>query len=69
MADDTHANTEPQQAAAETSDTDVNVQDADLPKAKDERVAGQPGEIDILMDTTIPVSAQLGQVEMEVQEI
>ena len=47
----------------------VDVQEADLPKAADAQAGGHGGQIDILMDTTMPVSAQLGQVEMEVREV
>ncbi len=64
MADETDAN-----AAPGTADNAVDVQDAELPTAKDEMVAGQSGQLDILMDTTIPISAQLGQVEMEVRDV
>lgn len=64
MADETDAATD------QAADADnVDVRDAELPRAEDQQIAGQPGQIDILMDTTIPVSAQLGQVEMEVREV
>ena len=64
MADETNATTD------QAADADnVDVQDAELPRGKDEQIAAQPGQIDILMDTAIPVSAQLGQVEMEVREV
>ncbi len=62
MADDTGA-AEGQDAAS------VDVHDAVLPKVPAEQFAGQPAQIDILMDSTIRISAHLGQVEMEVRDM
>ena len=47
----------------------VQVQEAELPEADDRGAAGGAGQIDVLLDMGMPVSAQLGQVNLQVREL
>jgi flagellar motor switch protein FliN/FliY len=66
-------------AAAESADTrsastsaaasGVEVRLADLPQADPNTVAAPGGQVDILLDTMMPVSASLGQVTMPIRDL
>jgi flagellar motor switch protein FliN/FliY len=47
----------------------VDVQEAELPEVADTGARGPGGQVDILLDTTVPVSACLGQAEIEVRRL
>lgn len=47
----------------------VEVQQAELPEAIDQPVGGAVGQIDILLDTTIPVSVRLGEATFAVRQL
>ena len=57
---------EQSQAAADES---VEVQDAQVPEASDQPVTSQGGQIDILLDMTLPVAVRLGGMQMPVKEL
>ena len=50
------------------SDGGVEVSEAQLPEAQAGGSAGPPSQIDILLDSTVLVSASLGEVEMPVRD-
>jgi len=69
MADDTEASTS--QAVAEQeppADETVSASSAELPQVQDEP-AGPGGRIDVLLETTVPVTVRLGQVSMEIRRL
>lgn len=47
----------------------VQVQEAQLPEAQHQPVKGPPGQIDLLLDVTVKVTASLGDVEMQVRDV
>lgn len=67
MADEQDATTP--QAVADRADAAVEVQQAELPEAEESPAAAPGGQIDLLLDATMSVSACLGEVEMEVGEL
>lgn len=62
-------------AAAETSATapspqaQAEVYEAELPEAIETVAKARGGQIDVLLDTTMPVEVSLGSVELEVREL
>ena len=58
-----------QQQGDQTSDESVEVQEAQLPEADDQTVARGSGQIDILLDSLMPVQVQLGQTDLRVREL
>jgi flagellar motor switch protein FliN/FliY len=61
--------TEQTEQAPEASDDSVQVQEANLPESADKPTGGGNGQIDILLDSVIPVSVQLGQTSVQVQKL
>ena len=61
--------TEQTEQAPEANGDSVQVQEADLPESIDNPVGGGSGQIDILLESTIPVSVQLGQASVQVQKL
>ena len=67
--------TEPEAPAEESQDNtaeadqSVEVRDAELPQTAAGNVKGAPGQIDILLDSTVSVSAGLGQTELQVRDL
>ena len=66
--------TESQEAAEATeteavADKTVEVQDAQLPEGAAGPQGAGGGQIDILLDTTMPVEVRLGDVELEVRDL
>lgn len=60
----------PVEAEAETQEeTDVAVQEAELEEAAPAPATGPGGQIDILLDTSVEVTASLGTVRMPVREL
>ena len=57
------------QAPAAEGAPGVPVQEAQLQEAPESGPQYSAGPVDILMDTTVPVSACLGQVELEVRQL
>ena len=55
--------------AVEAQGPGVDVHEAELPEAADAGTKTGGGQIDILLDTTVPVMAQLGEAEMPVREL
>lgn len=53
----------------QVQDSAVAVQDAELPQASEGAVPGAPGQIDLLLDSTVSISAMLGQSDMQVREL
>jgi len=55
---------------AETGhDASVEVQEATLPEAADTGAKSGGGQIDVLLDTKVPVTVRLGQVELQVRDL
>ena len=70
MAESAATETKETQPAAEgEQDAGVEVQQAEVPEAEDSGATQPGGQVEILLDTTVPVSASLGQVDVEVREI
>jgi flagellar motor switch protein FliN/FliY len=61
--------TEEKQDAQPEADSQQEVSDAQLQDAGDGKTDAPPGQIDILLDTTMPITVNLGEVEMEVREL
>ncbi len=61
--------TEQTEQAPEANDDSVQVQEADLPESADKLTGGGNGQIDILLESTMPVSVQLGQASVQVQKL
>ena len=68
MAEATEEATEQQEAPPAPDDAGVAVSEAQLPEVQEGSSGGAPGQIDILLDSTVSVSAGLGEVEMPVRE-
>jgi len=68
MADATNVQeaTEQEESAPDSA---VEVQEAELAQAQEGAVPGAPGQIGLLLDSTVSVSAMLGQTEMQVREL
>lgn len=47
----------------------IEVNEAELPQAEENIVPTGTGKIDVLLDTTMSVSASLGEVELKVREL
>lgn len=58
-----------QQQTDEAVDDSVGVQEAQFPEASDPSIADGNGQIDILLDTTMPVQVQLAQTDLRVREL
>lgn len=58
---------EPQ--AADASPEQADVYDAELPEAIETISKARGGQIDVLLDTSMPVEVSLGSVELEVREL
>jgi flagellar motor switch protein FliN/FliY len=58
-----------EEAQAPEQSGGVDVQEAELPEVADSGATGPGGQVDILLDTTVPVSACLGQAEIEVRRL
>lgn len=55
---------------APTGESDpANVYDAELPEAIEAVAKARGGQIDVLLDTSMPVEVSLGSVELEVREL
>ncbi|MBN1556152.1 MAG: FliM/FliN family flagellar motor switch protein [Phycisphaerae bacterium] len=66
----------PAEAAAETADASASapsgqaeVYEAELPEAIEAISRARGGQIDVLLDTSMPVEVSLGSVELEVREL
>ena len=60
--------TKPEDATSQSTPA-AEVHEAELHEAADEVVEGAGGQIDILLDTSLSVSAQLGEVEIQVRQL
>ncbi len=56
-------------AATETDAAAVATKEANLPEVQDTSSGSGGGQIDVLLDTAIPLSVRLGQVSMEVRRL
>lgn len=65
----TETQTEDPQQTDQASDDSVGVQEAQLPEATDPSIAEGSGQIDILLDTTMPVHVQLAQTDLRVRKL
>jgi flagellar motor switch protein FliN/FliY len=66
------AQQEAQAAATATADAPeeaTDVQEVELPDAGGEVTAGEEGKIDLLLDAMIPVTVQIGVVEMPIRDL
>lgn len=61
--------TAPAPAATPAESQGVEVTSAQLPEADEQVVDNTPGQVDILLDATMPVSVGLGQVSMQVRQL
>ena len=59
----------PDEDNANPGEPEVEVQSAELPEAEDSPPVGPGGQVDILLDTALTVSASLGETEMEVRDL
>jgi flagellar motor switch protein FliN/FliY len=50
-------------------DQAVEVRQVELPEAADSPARGGAGQIDILLEATVPVTARLGQVEVQLKRL
>jgi len=60
---------DPQQQTDQAGDDSVGVQEAQLPEVEDQGIGEGSGQIDILLETLMPVQVQLAQTELCVQEL
>jgi flagellar motor switch protein FliN/FliY len=60
---------ETQQPTDQPSDDSVDVQEAQLPEVTDQSIGEGNGQIDILLETLMPVQVQLAQANLCVQEL
>jgi len=60
------ATAEPQPAA--TADS-VQVQSVELPELEEHDVAGGTGQIDILLESAMPVSVRVGELEVQIKQL
>ncbi len=65
---DKEKDTATQTAEAPEDSAAVAAQEAQMPEAQDSP-AGPGGQIDVLLDTTIPLTVRLGQVDMEIRRL
>lgn len=56
-------------ASQEEQAPGVEVQEAELPEAVDSASQGPGTEIDVLLDTVMPVDVSLGQVELQIRDL
>jgi flagellar motor switch protein FliN/FliY len=61
--------TEENQAAESATPEQAEVYDAELPEAIEAVSKARGGQIDVLLDTSMPVEVSLGSVELEVREL
>ena len=61
--------TDPQQPIDQASDDSVDVQEAQLPEVDEQSVTEGSGQIDILLETLMPIQVQLGQTDLCVREL
>ncbi len=67
---DTQTQEPPADADADAAgDAAVEAQEAELPQAEPSQADAPAGQMDLLLDATVSVSARLGQVEMEIGEL
>jgi flagellar motor switch protein FliN len=59
----------PSDATEQTSDDSIDVQEAQLPEATDQSTGEGSGQIDILLETLMPVQVQVAQTDLRVQEL
>jgi len=57
------------QDPSQTDEESVDVQEAQLPEAVDQSSGAENGQIDILLETLMPVQVQLAQTNLRVQEL
>ncbi|MCE5326303.1 MAG: FliM/FliN family flagellar motor switch protein [Planctomycetaceae bacterium] len=70
MTTETSTETPSQPSAAEESDASaVAVQDAQLPEAAEAAVSAPAGQIEILLDALMTVTAMVGQAELPVRDL
>lgn len=55
--------------AEDVADDGTDVQEVELPDAGAEVTAGEEGKIDLLLDALIPVTVQIGEVEMPIRDL
>ena len=54
---------------AEAQGDSVEVRDVDLPEVTDTSTQSAPGQMDILLDSTMPITASLGEVSIPVRDL
>ncbi len=52
-----------------STDESVEVEQAELPEAGDKPSSGPPGQVDILLDTAMPLSIRLGQISLQIRQL
>jgi len=58
-----------QQLTDQASDDSIEVHEAQLPEVVDQDIADGSGQIDILLETLMPVQVQLAQTDLRVREL
>ncbi|MFP4355516.1 MAG: FliM/FliN family flagellar motor switch protein, partial [Phycisphaerae bacterium] len=55
--------------ATATTEDGVEVREAEFPDAGRESRSGQEGKIDLILDAVIPITVQIGAVEMSIRDL
>ncbi len=66
---ETQVKDETAEQAEAGQEASVEVQEAALPEAADTGAKGGGGQIDVLLETKVPVTVRLGQVELQVRDL
>ena len=69
MADAAATEETVQDETPETTADGVQVQEVEFPEAGAAGAAGEEGKIDLLLDAMIPISVQIGSVEMPIRDL
>ena len=69
MADTQQEEQDTQTQTDKSTDGAVEVEQAELPEVEDKPSSGASGQVDILLDTAMPLSVRLGQVSMQIRQL
>ena len=69
MADTQQEEQGTQTQTDQPTDGAVEVEQAELPEVGDRPSSGASGQVDILLDTAMPLSVRLGQVNMQIRQL
>ena len=69
MADTQQEEQDTQAKTDDSGDGTVDVEQAELPEVGDKPAGGASGQVDLLLDTAMPLSVSLGEVSMPVRQL